>query len=347
MNTSAHGHFPLDVQHKYRENFARHILSVTLHLQAEIMNALTLKHGHSQLRISYEPYISIASGRGARLSDIAEILGISRQAANQTANQIEAVGYLQRVADPSDGRAKLLVTTPGAKAMIRQGSAEAMKVQSRFAGIVGENELGLVNASLSALSRSLGLLFPYEQESDLILAATLPRLSNYITHRLQALTMDKGHPQLKRSYGAVLTAIGPRGGRIQQMAKTQDVSKQAIGAIVSELQGLGYIIRDQDPDDARQVIVQFTSAGEKLITDSVTSVDELVAEFSEVIGEPALEQAMDAMTRIYRSLRLEEDVFGHADNNDIHMMARKINRHLGEEGAKALARLLLCDEPEY
>lgn len=347
MNTAAQDTFPLEVQDKYRNNFARHILSVSLHLQAEIMNTLTLKHGHSQLRITFEPYLSSAAERGARLSDIAEMLGISRQAANQTANQIEAAGYLQRAADPSDGRAKLLVSTPRAKNMIRQGSAEALKIQQRFAGIVGEKALARVNSSLIELSRSLGLLFPYDNEEHLVLAVTLPRLSDYISNRLQALTMDKDHPQLKRSFGAVLTAIGPRGGRIQQMANTRDVSKQAISAIARELEEIGYIRRDPDPEDARQIVLHFTDAGKKLIADSVASVDELAEEFAEIIGPPALERVMDAMARIYRSLHLEEDVFGHPASDDLNILARRINRQLGEEGAKALARLLLSGEPGY
>ena len=344
MNTPANNTFTLDVQQKYRDNFARHILSVTLYLQSEVMNALTLKHGHNQLRINYEPYISAAFAGGARLSDIAEMLGISRQAANQTANQIQAAGYLQRVADPSDGRAKLLVTTPRAKAMIRQGGAKAIKVQARFADIVENDELDEVNSSIIELSRSLGLLFPFEVESTLILAGVMPRLSDYISHRLQSLTMAKDHPRLKRSFGSVLAAIGPRGGRIQQMANSQDVSKQAIAAIASELEELGYIRRDPDPDDARQVVLQFTASGKKLIADSVASVDELAVEFSGIIGETAFQNVKDAMARIYRSLHLEEDVFGNTDNNDIHLLARQINRQLGEAGAKALATLLLSGD---
>ncbi len=347
MNTSAHNRFPADVQQKYRDNFARHILSVTLHAQSEVMNALTLKHGHSQLRINFEPYISMAAERGARLSDIAEMLRISRQAANQTANQIEAAGYLQRAADPSDGRAKLLLTTPKAKTMIRQGGAEAMKIQRRFADIVGKEELNCVNTSIIELSRSLGLLFPYEDENTLILLGIMPRLSDYISHRLQVLTMAKGHSGLKRGFGTVLTSIGPRGGRIQQMANRHDVSKQAISAMVSELEDIGYIQRDPDPEDARQIILQFTGSGKKLIADSVASTDELAAEFAYIIGDCALGQVTSAMASIYRSLHLEEDIFGHADNNDIHIMARQITRQLGEEEAKALARLLLSSKPKH
>ena len=101
---------PEDVQERYRDNFARHLLGITLYVQSEIMHNLTEEHGHTGLRLQFEPYISIIGAHGARLSDIADLLGISRQAANQTANQIEAAGYVRREAEPRDGRAKLLVT---------------------------------------------------------------------------------------------------------------------------------------------------------------------------------------------------------------------------------------------
>ena len=337
--------FGIEVQQKYRENFARHILSISLHQQSEIMSALTLKHGHSKLRINYEPYISIAGENGARLSDIAEILGISRQAANQTANQIEAAGYLQRVSDPSDGRAKLLVTTPRGKALMRQGAAEALKAQNRFAEIAGESNLEQVKSNLIKLNRGLGLLFPDEDESRLMLAALLPRLSDHISNRLQELTMARGHPLLKRSFGQVLMFIGPGGGRIQQMANAQDVSKQAISFIASELEGCGYLRRDPDPEDARQVVLKFTDAGKKLIRDSVESTDQLAQEFAQVIGTESVSQIVEVMARIYRSLHLEEDIFGRADSSDIRVIARQLKQQLGEEGARNLAELLLSGEP--
>jgi len=341
MNSSVDNNFPLDVPQKYQDNFARHILSVTLYMQSQVMNALTQKHGHRELRINFEPYISAAAAHGARLSNIADMLGISRQAANQCANQIEAAGYLQRANDPTDGRAKLLVTTSRARSMIKQGSTEAMKVQTHFADIAGKNELAEVNRSVIELSKSLQLLFPFEVENSLMLPGVLPRLSDYISNRLQTLTMAKGHPRLKRSFGAVLTAVGPRGGRIQQIANTQDVSKQAISAIVSELEELGYLRRDTDPDDARQVVLQFTGPGKKLIADSVVSVDEMAAEFSGIIGDQGMAQLQNVMSCIYRSLQLEEDIFGQDQGNDVYTLAQKIKQQLGEEGSRALARLLL------
>lgn len=336
-----------DTQEKYRTNFARHILSVTLYLQSEIMNALTLKHGHSQLRINFEPYIAIAGDKGARLSDIAQLLGISRQAANQTANQIEDAGYLARTPDPSDGRAKLLTPTPRAKALRKQGTREALRLQQQLGDYVGELELQQATANIARLDQALGLLLPFEQTVNAPLAGLLPRLSEYIANRLMLLTMSRGHPGLKRSFSPVLTSIGPAGGRIQQMANAQDVSKQAISATVSELEQLDYIVRRPDPQDARQVVLMFTDRGKALIADSIAAVEELEAEFCEHLGSESLAQVKDVMTRIYRSLHLEEDIFGHADSNDIGVLATELTRKLGDERAKALARRILSGETDF
>lgn len=337
---------PYETQQKYRDNFARHILSVTLHLQSEIMNAMTLKHGHSQLRINFEPYIAIAGNKGARLSDIAEILGISRQAANQAANQIEEAGYLTRTPDPSDGRAKLLTPTPRARALIKQGSLEAHRLQQQFEGVAGTAELAQATASIGKLVQSLALLLPFEEIEAPPLAGLLPRLSDHITNRLLALTMARGHSGLKRSFSSVLTAIGPNGGRIQQMANSQDVSKQAISVTASELEALGYIERRPDPKDARQVILVFTARGERLIADSIAAVEELEQEFNQHLDEEAVRQIKTVISRIYQSLHLEQDVFGHVESDDIRVLARELSRKLGDEGAKALARLILSGETD-
>ena len=347
MNSRTHSNFSPQVQQKYRDNFARHLLNVSLYIQSGVMNALTQDHGHQHLRINFEPYVAIAaSGGGARLSDIADMLGISRQAANQTANQIEKAGYLRREADPSDGRAKLLRITPRGEAMIRQGSAEFARLEQSFGDILGKAELAELTASAHQLASALGLLLPYQENISLALGASLPRLSDYITQQLQALTMAKGHPLLKRSFGQVLTAIGPRGGRIQQMASSQDVSKQAISAIATELEEYGYIQRQPDPEDARQVLLTFTPAGEQLISDSVASVDQLAEEFAAIIGKRPLRRLQTALANIYQALQLEQDVFGDSTRNDLQSLARQLNRQLGEQGARNLALLILSDTPD-
>ncbi len=90
----------------------------------------------------------------------------------------------------------------------------------------------------------------------------------------------------------------------------------------------------------------FTERGKELITDSIAAVEDLEAEFSGHLGRARVEQMKNVMARIYRSLHLEEDIFGHADSNDIGILARQLTRKLGVEEAKALARLILSTETD-
>ena len=114
-----------------------------------------------------------------------------------------------------------------------------------------------------------------------------------------------------------------------------------------ELEDLGYIQRHPDPEDARQVILKFTEEGKLLIADSVVSIDELALELSGHLGDGKLDTVKDAMACIYRSLHLEEDIFGQANGSDPQVLARQLYRQLGEESAKALGHLLISGETNF
>ena len=333
------------IRKNYRDNFARYLMGVALYLQSEIMDQLIRQRGHHGLRLTFEPYIAMSNAGGIRLSDIADHLGISRQAANQTANQIEAAGYITRRSDPRDGRAKLLATTERGEQLRADGAEVAAQLQTGMEQIAGRDALDHAMKSLELLCRHLDLFLPAPVDTrvarDGALAALLPRLRDYINDRLMQLTIARGHPDLKHSFGQVLTAIGPRGGRIQQMADIHGVSKQAISAVATELEELGYICRVADPDDARQVLLQFTDRGRRLIADSVASVEELQREFEDIIGRRAMQRLSSVMRDLYHALHLEEEIFGNAKAVDIRDLATQLTRQLGEEGASALGQLLL------
>ncbi|MEM1112465.1 MAG: MarR family transcriptional regulator [Pseudomonadota bacterium] len=337
--TFATSDFP---QQRYRDNFARHVLGVTLYMESTIMGRLRDNFGHSGLRLSFEPYMTMAARGDVRLSDMADMLAISRQAANQTANQIETAGYLRRSADSRDGRAKLLVATDQGMALIRDGAIEAERLENQLCELAGAGAIATAQASLLTLCEQLALLPRYQLElaSELNLAALLPRLANWINNELMDLARDRGHPHLKPNFGQVLTAIGPDGGRIQQIARAQNVSKQAISTIVARLEALGYLERVSDPLDARQQVLHFTAYGRQLIRDAVASLDELRARLAGIIGDDALAQLEDTLAQLYRSLNPEGEVFTDA-SGDIGNLADDLLQQLGAQGAAALAEHLL------
>ena len=311
------------------------------------MATLIHKHGHNQLKLNFAPFIFMAGDKGARLSEIANTLGISRQAATQTANKIEAAGYLKRAVDPEDGRAKLLMHTPRTKLLINQGAKEAVRLQQSFELTVGREELAKASQMVIQINKALELPLPFDSERRLILAATLPRLSEFMTARLQLLIVAKKHPGIKQSHAAVFSAIGLEGGRIQKIAKVQHVTKQTISVIANELEELGYIERLPDPDDSRQLVLWFTNKGNQFIADSVAAIDSLEDELSGLVGSRDFQYLKEVVCSIYSSLSLEQEVFGLVDDsvasNDLKTIAKQLRQQLGEEGAKSLAQLILSE----
>lgn len=326
----------------YRDNFPRQVLGITRYLEAQIMGRLTGEYGFSNLRLYYEPYISMVSEEGLRLTDLAEALGITRQAANQTANQIEGDGYIVRVPDPTDGRAKRIRLTPRGIELRQCGLAVARQLESEIGGIIGKSHLRDSVAALIDFGNAKGgmLLREMNRLGDHgTLVGLLPRFSDYTNQRLMELTIQRGHAGLKRSYAQVLALIGPEGGRILQIAALNNVSKQAISAIANELEHDGYIYRQPDPRDARQILLRFTEFGRKLIEDSVMGINVLETEIRDCIGAEAFDRLRSAMQQLYHALQPEVAVFSRAP--DVEQLASELKEKLSREARQQLAALLL------
>ena len=96
-----------------------------------------------------------AAGISRRLVDIAEINGMSKQAIGQIANEIEELGYIQRIPDLHDGRAKNLVFTELGERLIQDSIAMVEEVEAEFAQMIGEEKIQQLESLLAELSDSI------------------------------------------------------------------------------------------------------------------------------------------------------------------------------------------------
>lgn len=103
------------------------------------------KYAHSAV------FAHIDLARGSRLTDLAAKANMTPQAPGELVDDLERLGYVERLPDPSDRRAKLIALTDLGKACVE----EAMAV---IAGI--ERQLGVLlgPGRLAELQRILGLI---------------------------------------------------------------------------------------------------------------------------------------------------------------------------------------------
>ena len=88
---------------------------------------------------------------GTRVSVLAEQARVTKQTASFLVEQLERSGYVDRVPDPSDGRAKLVRLTARARPMVEAANTEVEKVLAEWTEHVGEERLAQLHATLRDL----------------------------------------------------------------------------------------------------------------------------------------------------------------------------------------------------
>jgi DNA-binding MarR family transcriptional regulator len=78
---------------------------------------------------------------GTRVSDLAEQARVTKQSAGFLVEQLEAAGYVERVPDPADRRARLVRLTARADDVLAAAGAEVERVLAEWSDHVGAARL--------------------------------------------------------------------------------------------------------------------------------------------------------------------------------------------------------------
>ena len=85
-----------------------------------------------------------------------------------------------------------------------------------------------------------------------------------------------GHTALRLGHVAVLSNLDlDQGTRLVTLAERAGVTKQAIGPVVRELEGLGYVQTTADPHDGRAKRVILTPSGRQVIDQAQPLIDRI------------------------------------------------------------------------
>ncbi len=106
-----------------------------------------------------------------------------------------------------------------------------------------------------------------------------------------------GFPQ-KPSHSAVFAQIGPEGSRLTELARGANMSPQAMGELVDELEELGYVVRRPDPRDRRAKLITLTDRGRECISAGMATIEGLEERISSVLGERGHRQLRTMLTKL-------------------------------------------------
>lgn len=109
---------------------------------------------------------------------------------------------------------------------------------------------------------------------------------------------EQGHPDVRPVHGFALQAIGRETGTVSDLARKLGVSKQAAAKTVAALEKLGYVRRDDDPDDRRSQQLRLTSHGTEVLTLSAEALARVHAAWTASVGTPRLRALEEALSTV-------------------------------------------------
>lgn len=88
---------------------------------------------------------------GTRVSVLAERAQVAKQTATALVDKLERAGYVERVPDPTDGRARLVRMTSRGQAVIPVARAEEARIEAEWEAHLGPRRMAQLRDALVAL----------------------------------------------------------------------------------------------------------------------------------------------------------------------------------------------------
>ena len=118
---------------------------------ADRLRADFAAHGLAGLRPVHALVLVPLLGGGRHAASLAADLGVTRQAVAQVVATLERDGYVQRIADPGDARAKLVCLTPRGRAALRIMRSSARAAEDAWRQRLGADRLAAFRETLLTL----------------------------------------------------------------------------------------------------------------------------------------------------------------------------------------------------
>lgn len=109
------------------------------------------EHGYGDLRPMHLLVIERLVLSEVRATELAETIGLTKQATGQILDRMDELGYLRRVPDPSDGRAKVLELTDRGRRAAQMLRSIADENEARWMATLGQTRYRQFRATLGSL----------------------------------------------------------------------------------------------------------------------------------------------------------------------------------------------------
>jgi DNA-binding MarR family transcriptional regulator len=115
------------------------------------------ERGHSGVRPSHGAVFQYLDDTGTTVSVLAERAQMTKQAMAELVQHLETRGYVVRVPDPSDRRAKLVQPTEPGHEVFKIAQELVPEIEARIQSVIGADRTSALRRDLETIRRDIGL----------------------------------------------------------------------------------------------------------------------------------------------------------------------------------------------
>ncbi|MFI7615944.1 MarR family winged helix-turn-helix transcriptional regulator [Nonomuraea terrae] len=116
------------------------------------LHAELARQGHPDIRPMYGFVMQAIGPDGTTAVELGRALGVTKQAAGKTVDNLERIGYAERATDPRDSRRKLVRLTPHGMDALDRSARIFDTLRARWAAELGEDRLQALESDLRRMT---------------------------------------------------------------------------------------------------------------------------------------------------------------------------------------------------
>jgi DNA-binding MarR family transcriptional regulator len=106
-----------------------------------------------------------------------------------------------------------------------------------------------------------------------------------------------GFPQ-RPKHSAVFAQLDPKGSRLTELAHRANITPQAMGELIDELEQLGYVTRQPDPTDRRAKLIVLTDQGQAAVEAGRQTIVGLEQRITDILGANGHKTLREMLTKL-------------------------------------------------
>jgi DNA-binding MarR family transcriptional regulator len=119
-------------------------------MEKAVLEALAAA-GYDDITLAQVRVFQRISRNGSRITDLAEASLLTKQTVGFLVDQLERAGYVERTADPRDGRARLVRVAARGAAAVQASLGVVAEVEAQWTAYLGETRTAQLRETLSRL----------------------------------------------------------------------------------------------------------------------------------------------------------------------------------------------------